>query len=467
MNATNDSAILNNATSIAATTGDSNALVVAQGTLVAFGTVIFTLSFIGSILCAILIAAMTLPLASPKGRAAYSTYNLYLAFLSIPDMFANVFITYAMFVYTPWVGHDNNDPDISLWFDDNPYDDAIYQMCMTANLYTNAFLTFEIYKLLKYSSHRKRYYPPTIGKVTKQAMIAFAVGVFVFLVDFVLVADRIDSNTMGLSPQMLQRLDWLHFGFTWIVCVMIPIFILIFVTAMIYCQGLITSTKSLYEGRLRTLSFFFLRIVFIESMVWIPSSVSFSIYWITDDDRTKIISYHISILFSGIQVIVNFICALTKPDTKKLIMDLPHKLCCDCRQEYNSNSNSDDDDDDETNNNNNGPPKRLFRDPFLRIRRSSLSSSFFRFSKRSQSIKSNTIRDEEHGCVDESSRRGDETDTTTTNTIIHESINQHEVDAMKEDCGDARCNDGDESDGTNVVGPTIDNISTQSPDTII
>lgn len=446
MNATNATAILNNATTIAVAANDSSygsltssTTIVAQGTLLTFGILIFSLSFIASIFCVILISAMILPLASAKGRAVYSTYNLYLAFLSIPDLAANIFIAYSMFIQTPWVGQQVSDEDSSntLWFDDSPYDDALYEMCICANLYTNAFLTFEIYKLLKYSSLRKRYYPPTVGKVTKQAMIAFLVGASVFVVDFFLVADHIDNNTMGLSPQMLQTLDWLHFAFTWIVCVVVPISVLVVVTVMIYRQGLIASTESLYEGRLRTLSFFFLRIVFIEIMVWIPSAVAFSIYWITEDNnRTKVVAYNISIVFSGIQVIVNFVCALTKPDTKKLIVDLPQRLCCDCWQLCGPESNSDIHDE-HNNNHKHGAPRRLFRDPFLRMRRSSLSSSFHRFGKRSRSINSNTMRDEEHGGVDESTRREVDNNTGSIVKFPTSSSNQPEIDTTDETCNDA------------------------------
>ncbi len=371
-----------NVTAIAAET--STPLVVTHELQLAFGIVIPTMCFIASILALVLIAAMTLPLATAKGRKEYSTYNLYLAFLSVPDLVANVFIIYIIVANTQWNDeYDNNtdndtDKNNSLWFEACPYDDAIYTMTTTANLYINAFLTYEIYKLLRYSSLRKRYYPPTTGKVTKQALFCYAMGLFVFVVDFFVVADRIDNNVSGASPQMLKILDRLHLAFLWIVCVIIPLSVLVVVSGMIYWQGLITSTKSLYEGRLRVLTFFFLRIVFLEIAIWVPSAIAFSIQWTVRDERTKIIAYYSSLFCASIQVFVNFVVALTKPDTKKLILGLPRRMCCDCwnlwcneEEEEEANRNVDDDGDDITTTTTTRTSRR-FKDPFLRMRRSSV-----------------------------------------------------------------------------------------------
>ena len=383
MKATNvTTALVNNVTTAIAGVSESRNPLVAHETQLAFGIVIPTMCFIASILSVVLIAAMTLPLATAKGRKEYSTYNLYLAFLSVPDLVANIFIIYIVVTNTQWRiqndeydddDNNNNTDNDSLWFEASPYDDGIYTMTVAANLYINAFLTYEIYKLLKYSSLRKRYYPPTTGKVTKQALFCYGMGLFVFVVDFFVVADRIDKNVTGASPQMLKSLDRLHLAFCWIVCVLIPLLVLMVVSGMIYWQGLIESTKSLYEGRLRVLALFFLRIVVLEIAIWVPSAIAFSIQWTVRDERTKIIAYYSSLFCASIQVFVNFVVALTKPDTKKLIVGLPHRVCCDCWQLLCKEEEANDDGHDITTTTT--TTKQRFKDPFLRMRRSSVQST--------------------------------------------------------------------------------------------
>jgi len=342
--------------------GTNSTEAVSHSTVLVFGTLNVILCSISSILSLVLILATTIPLLSPTRRKQYSTYNLYLAYLSIPDLAVNVFILYLTITHTRWTWtlnetHDDN----SLWFCEYPWDDAVYPLCATANLYINAFVIFEIYKLTKNSSLRKRYYPPTIWEVTKHSMISYGAGMFIFVLDFFIVADRLDNNTWA-SPTLLRTLHLLYWAVSFAICIVVPLSALIAVSAMIFCQGLIESTRSLYEGRLRVLTLFFLRIVFLDVLVWLPCSISYTIQWLSENPRTEILAYNTSLLFSGIQVMVNFWTALTKPDTRTLIVDLLTLDCCRTGNDREADDKADPAPIDEDG--------RRRRDPFLRSVRS-------------------------------------------------------------------------------------------------
>lgn len=274
---------------------------------------------ISSILCVVLIAAMTLPLLSPKRRKKYSTYNLYLAYLAIPDLAANAFIVCIVLTHTNnWIHPELESSDQQQqWMFDHPFDHNIYILTVAANLYTNAFLTLEIFRLLKNSNLRKRHYPPTIAKVSKQVMISYGLGGFMFLLDY-WIADRLVGAGINL-----------YRAFSLVFVVIIPLSILVVVSTKIYRQGLIRSTGSMHEGRLKVLILYFARIVLADILLWLPASIAYTVSWSLEEaTRTKIIAYHISIVFTGIQPLVNFGCSLTKPDARKLVVDLLQCVCC-------------------------------------------------------------------------------------------------------------------------------------------
>lgn len=381
MNATNATSIISNSTSI------SSSPAVAHSTLVVFGILQLTLSSVASILSVVLIAATTLPLFFPETRKNYSNYNLYLAYLSIPDLVMNISVIYFIFANTQWTLDDtttsressNHNDYNAMWFDAHPYDDAIYPLCGTSNLYTNAFLTLQIYKLLKNSNARKRSYPPTIGKVTQHAMISYGMGISIYIVEVFVIAHKFDNNTWA-SAGVLETLYWL---FSWSFCVVIPLSVLVGVSSVIFCKKLIVHTQTLYEGRLRVLSLFYLRIMIIDLMIWLPSSILFTMHSLAEDKKTRIIAYNSMLLFFGIQVMVNFRYALTKPDTRTLIENVLAFVYCrkDWRE---SEANRMRQGTDSTDDSEDGR-----RDPFLRSifrHRSSISSEATRamaFSMRS------------------------------------------------------------------------------------
>jgi hypothetical protein len=67
-----------------------------------FNITILLECLISSILCVIMIAATTLPLLYPIRRKKYSTYNLYLVYLAIPELVTNILTVYVVLTNTNW-----------------------------------------------------------------------------------------------------------------------------------------------------------------------------------------------------------------------------------------------------------------------------------------------------------------------------------------------------------------------------
>ena len=275
----------------------------------AFNVTILLVCLISSILCVITIAAMTLPLLYRGRRKQYSTYNLYLVYLAIPELIFNIFVVYVVLTYTIWTTQTPTETEAetetNLWLFDHSFDYIVFTVCQTANLYTNAFLTFEIFRLLKKSNIRKRHAPPTIAKVTKQAMISYGVGIVSIFITYLC------GKYISLSTPIM---NYLYLGFLLICMAIIPLSFLIVICMKIYCQGLVRSTGSMYDGRLRVLFYFFLRIVLTDLLIWLPSTTFYAVWWLSPDVKTSVLAYNAYLLLSGCKGIVNFGCSLTKPD---------------------------------------------------------------------------------------------------------------------------------------------------------
>lgn len=284
-------------------------------------------SSVAFVVCAILAVAMMAPLLNPKRRKYYSTYNLYLAFMAVPFLISHALIVYLVLRHHHWhprlfLNSDANaGEDITnnlLWMFDHFWDGGIYAMNATSILYINAFLTYELYKLLENSNQRKKHHPPTIDKVIRQSMISYALGIVIFLVEF-FVSDVVEDKPMWSAVYQASIL----------ICVaVIPLSIMGWFSFQMFRQEFFRSTKSMYEGRLRILVVCFARIILSSLLLWIPA-VSLHFVSLTTETvgPTKIFSYNISLLFMAFQSIAIFGCSVAKPDTRMFLEDL---LCCRC-----------------------------------------------------------------------------------------------------------------------------------------
>lgn len=313
---------------------------------------------IAMILSAILLVAMTLPLLIRRQKKQYSTYNLYLAYLSIPDL-----VAYSYIVHLILTRHDPNenfnpkidkDGTVQWMFEDNRFDHNVYAMCVAMNLYTNAFLIYECYLLLKDSANTRRHAPPTVWRVTKQAMVAYGMGIFAFVMELFL------SDTLEGEGRNIRIWFGLYQAISFTIFVVIPLSALLVLWVTIHKEGLVRSTKSMYDGRLKVLVNYFVRIVVSYLSLWMPATISYMVYWsMRKITPTKVIAYFVFLLLSGSQAILNFVLSLTKPDARKFVVNL---FVCEylyCLKPHGKTQDDDQDEDEDT------TSSTIMHDPYL------------------------------------------------------------------------------------------------------
>uniref|UniRef100_A0A7R9ZUG6 G-protein coupled receptors family 1 profile domain-containing protein n=1 Tax=Pseudo-nitzschia arenysensis TaxID=697910 RepID=A0A7R9ZUG6_9STRA len=280
---------------------------------------VLSIASIAVIVSAILLVAMTLPLLIPRQRKKYSTYNLYLAYLSIPDLVAYSYIVHLILTRHDADFHPKTDKDgaVQWMFEDNRFDHNVYAMCVASNLYTNAFLIHECYLLLKDSANTRRHAPPTVKRVTQQALVAYGMGIFAFVMEFFL------SDILEGEEKNIRIWFGLYQALSFTIFVTIPLSVLLILWVTIHKEGLVRSTGSMYDGRLKVLVSYFVRIVVSYLSLWMPATISYMVYWSTREiTPTKVIAYFIFLLLSGSQATLNFILSLTKPDARKFVVNL-------------------------------------------------------------------------------------------------------------------------------------------------
>jgi len=271
---------------------------------------------ISVLLCIILILSTTLPLWNEQRRAKYSRFNLYLAYLAVPDLVLNAYFIKVIVRHTTlFVDPATSDADPYPRMEHDPYDFKVQNTCMAANMYLNAFLAYEIYKLLEKSQARKRYHPPTIAKATVHAMVSYGIGVGLSVI-----------NVFKLKT--FERHWKIISGFELAICVVLPILWMIGLTCCIHKKGLLTATKSMHQGRLRILTLYFMRIIGVYFLAAVPLILVYVVgIQAFYDQKDRDIAYGIAMLIAGSQVPVSFACSLTKPDARKLIASF---LDCGC-----------------------------------------------------------------------------------------------------------------------------------------
>ena len=128
----------------------------------------FTLALIASMMSLVIIYTISVslyqkhkPTNNKNSRARrrpsgpdYSTYNLYLVFLAIPDLIYNLFML--------GIVSDNYQNG---WI---PANDALISACATVNMYMNVIIAYEVMILLRRTKNCQRYTPPSYKKASIQ-----------------------------------------------------------------------------------------------------------------------------------------------------------------------------------------------------------------------------------------------------------------------------------------------------------
>jgi len=256
-------------------------------------------------------------------QTEYSSYNLYLVFLSLPDFILNVYLAnkYGQYASDSYDTNHWSAPHIIANVEDQVAvlrESTIVLSCACANLYLNAIVAYEVLVLLTDSFQRKHHTPPSIKRVTLQASLVYVITIIISLVHFYggkkLLSDDDDNLEYVLGSLILELVISLVFVFG------IPLAYLIYVCIVIWRKKLMPDV----EGRLKELAYFFFRIILVFVVFWLPGM---SLVIMSHLGDYFPIPYEgifavIGLIFCGLQPVGSFIMAMTKSDVKKYVIKL-------------------------------------------------------------------------------------------------------------------------------------------------
>jgi len=281
------------------------------------------LSSIAVFSCLIIIVGLLIPLFSEwkqkrvvgtnsnqrktgQKKQKYSAYNLYLVYLTLPDLFLNLYLldlygSYANQKFTQKfymvIVSTLSDPDDMHIL--KSHEGSLIVACSTANLFLNAVVSYEVFGLLRDCHQTKVNSPPSLKKVTLQATAVYIFATIVFSIHF-------------FKSSLSDTATWCFFSVTYF----LPIGFVICVAVTIWARGFIPSAT----GRMKELTFYFLRIVVIFCVIWIPGSLLLFLGQYNDDLFYRV--YAIYFLCCAIESILSNCMVLTKSDVRKYIFDL-------------------------------------------------------------------------------------------------------------------------------------------------
>lgn len=262
-----------------------------------------TLSSITLLVCTLFVAAILL-----NKRARSEGWNLYLVFLAIPDAWCNLMIIIRNSLTIPGVPVE---PEIHIFFASVEYFYA------AANLWLNAVIIAQVYYVLRNSSPTKKIPPPTTRRVIWQSMAVYVFSAGCFMWAYYLYA-------RGLIDHSLTRVVNLWVS-TRALLVIPPLLFSLWVCFDVWHRNLLPK-----RGRTRVLSLYFLRVIVVFLVTWIPYFVIYEVAWnITYSTWMVNISYYLS----SIQGTVSVLVALSKPDIYDAVVALPFLRDCKRRRD--------------------------------------------------------------------------------------------------------------------------------------
>ena len=251
------------------------------------------LSGITFLACSILILAI---LRSKKARA--QGYNLYLVFLAIPDAFFNLF-SLARNIINISGNHLSSEMGGTVH--------ALEWFHTAANMWLTALIVFQVHTMLTKSQHFERTPPPTVKQVCAQSagVYAFSALWAAWSLALLLQGQNMFSNTNAA---------WL----TSKALMVGPPFVYVIAS----CTHVWWKQLLPRQGRTRVLSLYFLRVVIVFFLTWVPFLILVDVtYYKTQSLWMLGLAYY----FSSLQGLLSVLVALGKPDVKRAVTKF---LCC-------------------------------------------------------------------------------------------------------------------------------------------
>eukprot|EP00566_Odontella_aurita_P018527 CAMPEP_0113528458 /NCGR_PEP_ID=MMETSP0015_2-20120614/1856_1 /TAXON_ID=2838 /ORGANISM="Odontella" /LENGTH=332 /DNA_ID=CAMNT_0000426993 /DNA_START=253 /DNA_END=1251 /DNA_ORIENTATION=+ /assembly_acc=CAM_ASM_000160 len=196
----------------------------------------------------------------------------------------------------------------------------------TANMWMNMTVASNLHDMLRTTSIGRRYEPPKCGRVCREAAAVYVYASF--MASWTLIPERaevpIRNDALGgvaCLPAEYSLGSTLFFWLLFMPLMMgVPIVYIAWVCYDVYMRGLLPRS-----GRNRFLALYFLRLVFVFVIMWLPAvilifGVAMRNYWISFMGGT----------WSHLQGLASAAASLTKPDVRMAVQSF---VFCQCRNE--------------------------------------------------------------------------------------------------------------------------------------
>ena len=251
-------------------------------------------------------------LCSSKARGR--SFNLYLVFLTFPDIFFSVAcgVTCAL---NAAAGQYYSEKMCSFqaWY---------VSFAFTANAWLNAVTTRQVHDMLRRSHKRQRYQPPTRWRVVQHSLVVYVYSAFIASLSLFGTDVHKHYLATGLAclPLEHNKQSTLFFWlcYFWLL-VGIPLCYVIYVWIDVRRKNMIPRK----DGRTRSVAFFFLRLTGVFILMWLPTIIA--IYIIAGS------SIYLAFLggtWSHLQPAVSIGVSLLKGDIREATVEF---LTCRCR----------------------------------------------------------------------------------------------------------------------------------------
>ena len=273
---------------------------------VAIASVIF-LFLVSAVFSLLVVSAIGLQLLlDPEKRTRANSFNVYLIFLSSADLIGTgvgVFM-WQPFYSLEWDGTESLSAMLGRTFYTGPYHWSLISsaLIVTITEVLVACICHEILKLLRNSKQRRRCKPPALRKAFVQGFVACAAGVV---------------NAVVMYYSTNRKRDFL------IVLSMlaVPIVYSLWVVFRIVREGLIR-TGAQVGNRLRVLVVYFARIILVYCVMMCCMGIVIVLAMYKVGGYDLFFATYTGTVLGGLQGWINFAVVVTKPDVRKMVLDL-------------------------------------------------------------------------------------------------------------------------------------------------
>ena len=268
-------------------------------------------SVLATVNAVVAVAVMTLIVSMLRSHAVMeNTFNWYLLFIAAPDFLVSFFCLITCAMSAP----------INRYYSEAMcgFQSFYLSWAFASNAWLNGIIVYQIHKLLKYSSIRRRYFLPTKQQVIKHAFCVYLYGtclglVNAFHVPFLPHKAHLWYGFACLPIEYDRASTW----FFWLVfqpCFLgVPMMYAAYVLFDIYRNKLLPPM-----GRRRNLSLFLLRLVFLYFAIWFPFLL---IACVGNFAVVKPFIIWMGAVISHLQGLVSALFCLTNKDIRQAVKD--------------------------------------------------------------------------------------------------------------------------------------------------